>query len=322
MEKSISDNVYLIDNRMNHITGLGAVYLIKGEETCLIDAGPKEGSSHIISKLREYGVFPPDNVILTHSHSDHTQGLQMIREKAKAEGKDPTVFAHELALPHLEDQSFNKVFDPKLKLTNFTDITPVKEGSIIDLNNIQLQIIEVPGHINDHVAIYDEETKTLYSGDALGTLFLPNHPLPTFMPPFFNYDQYLESIAKCQTFELNNIALGHYGFIQKAEIPSFFDQLLTTCHLWWEVLEKVEEENQLDDMDYLLSSIFDHTTLSQDSLTQTNFELVKTSQKLAITLINNFRKILRKDPINITDILIPMFLEWTVKGYTHSKLND
>ena len=95
------------------VTGTTAVYLIKGEKKCLIDGGTRNAASRIIKTLNNLNAFPPDIIILTHSHWDHTQAIPILRKKAAMEQKHIKVMASEAAIPLLEDQSFNKVYDEK-----------------------------------------------------------------------------------------------------------------------------------------------------------------------------------------------------------------
>ncbi|MCP3675831.1 MAG: MBL fold metallo-hydrolase, partial [Gammaproteobacteria bacterium] len=42
----------------------------------------------------------------------------------------------------------------------------VKDGDIIDLGNRQLQILHIPGHTDDSIALLDEEAGFLWTGDS------------------------------------------------------------------------------------------------------------------------------------------------------------
>ena len=154
---SINDDVALIDSGWEKVIGLAATYLVKGEKTCLIDGGTREGSKDMLKSLKALNVQFPDYIILTHSHYDHTQGVPVIREAARKAGKEIEIYAHESGINRLADQSFNKVFDEKATYYNIPDVHPLKNGDEIDLEGNKLQILEAPGHIPDHIVILEEK---------------------------------------------------------------------------------------------------------------------------------------------------------------------
>jgi glyoxylase-like metal-dependent hydrolase (beta-lactamase superfamily II) len=315
MYSKVADNVYLIDSGMSDVIGVSASYLIKAGKTCLIDGGTREGSKSMIKSLKEIDAFPPDIIILTHSHWDHVQAVPILREQAKKEGKEIEVFASHKAIPLLEDQSFNNVFDKKAKYENISNVKPVKEGDIIDLDEITLQIIDAPGHIDDHITIFDQTSKILYPGDSLGAHIVSGFPFPTFMPPFWNKESYFSSIDKMEEINFEGIAFAHYGFLKGKEAQEYISNLRTVSKQWLSILEKVEKEGRLDDVPYLIETIFKETDLNIELMTKADLQLVKQSAKFLVALINPLRKILGKEPIVVANVLFSDFIEWTVHGY-------
>ena len=137
--------------------------------------------------------FPPDYVILTHSHWDHSQGIPTFRNKAKEVQKSFETFASEKAIPLLEDQSYNEVLKLK-QFENIKDVSPLKEGDIINLDGINLKVIDVPGHNTDHIALLDENNKNIFLGDSIGIKVGDKAFLSPIMPPYWNTN---DSIMEC-----------------------------------------------------------------------------------------------------------------------------
>ena len=102
--ETFSDNISMIDFELSGIKRIGALYLIKGDKTCLVDSGTKESAKKIIKGLDSVKSFPPDMIILTHSHWDHTQGVPSFCREAEKRGKKITVMASEKAISNLKDQ--------------------------------------------------------------------------------------------------------------------------------------------------------------------------------------------------------------------------
>ncbi|MFX1282606.1 MAG: hypothetical protein ACFFB5_03090 [Promethearchaeota archaeon] len=67
----------------------------------------------------------------------------MLRKKAKQKQKSFETIASEKAIPLLEDQSYNEVLKSK-RFENIKDVSPLKEGDIIDFDGLNLKVIDVP----------------------------------------------------------------------------------------------------------------------------------------------------------------------------------
>ena len=109
----INDNTMMIDYGLLDIKRVGAVYWVQAGQSCLIDSGTPEGAVNIVQALDSIDAFPPEILILTHSHWDHSQGTPILCREAEKRGRKLRVLASRKALPNLQDQSWNSVFDEK-----------------------------------------------------------------------------------------------------------------------------------------------------------------------------------------------------------------
>ncbi len=310
----INDNTTLIDCGMSGVAGTSAIFLVEAEKTCLIDTGGHAEVSRVIKTLKNLNAFPPDYAVLTHSHHDHSQGVPGLRKKAMKENKTFEVFASEKAIPLLEDQSWNKVFYPKQHYESIRAVSPLKEGDIIDLEGLTLKINHVPGHIPDHITLFDEKNNNLFVGDAIGYKLGDQVFLPPFMPPFWSQDDFFASVEKLRQINFESICLNHFGYIYEEEAKNLLDEAVNTYKQWWKIFETVEQDNKLNDVKYLIAVIMKETNLAS-----LDFKLLKTWMKLLLGLINSGRKIARKSPLTSGDMLLPEVLGWLVTGYKISK---
>ena len=123
----LNDNYsYIIHNSINSVA-------------IIID--PAESASHIDFLKKNNLIL--ENIIITHHHSDHTNGV----EELKKEYQDA------------------KVYSPS-ELLNI-ETTKIIEGDTVNTSLNKFSIIETPGHTLDHVVLYDSENKVLFSGDTL-----------------------------------------------------------------------------------------------------------------------------------------------------------
>jgi len=251
-EGKVNEDTTLIDIRMFGVPNITAIYLIESGKTCLVDAGTHTEARKILRQLKTLNAFPPDMIILTHSHWDHCQAIPFLCQRAKKEGKEIQILATEKAIPNLRDQSYNEIFGTGPFNNIEEDIKPLKEGDIVDLNSITLKVIETPGHMTDHISFLDEKNKNLFVGDALGDKVSDFIFIPPFYPPYWDKDAYLNSIDKLKRIDYETISLPHFGLVYEDEAKSILDESITNLNKWWGLFE--ENIEHLDDIPFMIDN--------------------------------------------------------------------
>ena len=99
-------------------------------------------------------------------------------------------------------------------------IIPVKEGDVIDLGERPLMVIDIPGHTPGSIAILDEKSRVLISGDTVqdGKIFM--------FGKYRNIDDYIESLKHLHLYDgqYDEIYPMHGTFLVK---PELIDKLLS-----------------------------------------------------------------------------------------------
>jgi glyoxylase-like metal-dependent hydrolase (beta-lactamase superfamily II) len=223
--QSLSKQVDLIDVQgwdFHHTTG---VLLIRGHDTAIIETGHHRCGEQILTALQERAV------------------------PIAASIPEVTVVGHKYAIgalhdPHRLNEGARQLFGSFAQ-----DIQPlppdiptqeVQDGSRFDLGRgVELEVIGTPGHTSDHVAYYEQETRTMYTGDATGLLG-PEHftVTPTSFPPSFKFDLYKASIEKLRTYDPAFLVFSHFGAVTESDIPIIFDRALATLDSWKETVEQ------------------------------------------------------------------------------------
>ncbi len=248
----INNDTTLIDVTMLGVPKITAIYLVESDgKKCLIDGGTKTEARHILKQLEKFNAFPPDMIIITHSHWDHTQAIPRIRKKAAQMGKKVEVMASQTAIPLLKDQSWNEVFGGNFD--NIEDVTPLTDGQKINLGEISLKIFDMPGHMKDHIAILDEKNKNIFVGDMLGYKVTDQIFVPGFMPPYNNKQSFLQSIEKLRKIDYKSICLAHFGCFINEEAKTILDEAISAWNTWWDLFEK--HEDKLNDLDAMVTLI-------------------------------------------------------------------
>jgi glyoxylase-like metal-dependent hydrolase (beta-lactamase superfamily II) len=202
------------------------------ESRTLIDTGvPTEEAYHgLKSQLKEYNVRPRDidRIIITHLHNDHIGLVEDLREFgveiwagiAAKTRQEQMVKEWE----NLYENTLNELdrFGGQKYRHNITrnkyifksDVRPMpidkyfQDGEKINLGDLELEVIWTPGHSYEHICLYNQNQKILFSGDHV----LPKITSHVALYSYRNHDpldEYLTSLAKIEDLEVGMILPGH-----------------------------------------------------------------------------------------------------------------
>jgi len=85
------------------------------------------------------------DILVTHHHADHTDGIQELKEKYKCRVVAPAAEAEKI---------------PAVDLT-------VREGDKVSVGKLSANVIETPGHTSGHIAYWFHADKLAFVGDTL-----------------------------------------------------------------------------------------------------------------------------------------------------------
>ena len=201
-----------------------SIYIIENNGMRLmIDVGETLKVRTVIKKLKDFGLYPIHKIVLTHSHWDHAQGISKMKKSLK--DLDVEILASENAIDNLRHPE--KMIDgyEGINLNPFEDeVTPLKEGDIIDLNGLELEIMNFFGHTMDSIALFDESNRNIFIGDAVGMRLDQDAFFIPLMPPNFHEKDLINSFKKLRNMKnrLSSISLAHFGVWKDTN----FDQVL------------------------------------------------------------------------------------------------
>ncbi|TEW53870.1 MBL fold metallo-hydrolase [Psychromonas sp. RZ22] len=137
--------------------------LIICEETkqaAIVDPGGE--ADRILSAVNNHKVNV-DKIILTHGHLDHVGGTEVLAERLNI----PIVG------PEKEDAFWLNQLEAQSTMFNFPNTRSflptqwLQEGDVVEVGNIKLNILHIPGHTPGHVALFDAVSKQIIVGDIL-----------------------------------------------------------------------------------------------------------------------------------------------------------
>ncbi len=172
----------------------------------------------------------PVTVISTHCHFDHIGGAHefdcRLGHRLEAEvHRNPTLentattgFVRAETFKALPYEGFvaEDYYVKPAPLTGYLD-----EGDVVDLGNRHFQVLHLPGHSPGSIALYEQSTKILFSGDVIydGELY----------DTVYHSDKavYRESLTRLKTLDVNTVHAGHDMSFDKTKMQQLIDDYLS-----------------------------------------------------------------------------------------------
>jgi len=134
-------------------------YLVDG---VMIDTGCAFTAEELIKILSGSRI---ERIINTHSHEDHIGANASLQQKYP----DLAAFAHPLSLPILQDPGRYQPLQLYRRMIwgmpRPSEALPVENGSVVETEKYQFQVIYSPGHTPDHLCLYESNQQWVFTGD-------------------------------------------------------------------------------------------------------------------------------------------------------------
>ncbi len=235
-----------------------SVYLLEGEKLALIDVGPSVSITNLVSGLRELKVNPADIsfILATHIHIDHLGGIG----KAIEQMPNARVIVHEKGGPHLIDPT--RLWEDSQRALGqqalqYEAIEPVpqdriiiaKNGMLLDLGGMEIEVLETPGHASHHLSFLDRKEGRLFAGEAAGVYVGEVGLIRPVTPSPFNLEQALTSLDKLIHLRPQNLCYGHFGTASNAldKLRYAKQQLVLWANIIADCLEKEASHQDMFD---------------------------------------------------------------------------
>lgn len=231
-----------------------AAYLILSRgEAAFVDNNTPRAVPLLLRTLKTAG-YTPESVkylIVTHIHLDHSAGTAALLKECP----NAVVLAHPRAVRHLIDptrlvESAKQVYGEELfgRLYGTVQAVPeeriraVNDNEEIILNGRKLVFLHTAGHARHHITIFDETSKTAFTGDTFGV----SHPefmrgtkpfvLCSTAPTEFEPDKARESVKRIVETGALRAALTHFGLLD--DVPGAAPSLLRSIDDMEEILNE------------------------------------------------------------------------------------
>jgi len=211
--------------------GLAAIHLIvEGSTAALVDTGTFFSVPGVMEVLCQKNISPENisYVFLTHIHLDHAGGAgEFMRLFPNAK-----LVVHPRALRHMVDpsrliKSTMAVYGEEKFRRMYGEIRPVDASRIIEaadnfhikMNGRTLLFIDTPGHARHHFCIFDERSRSFFTGDTFGVSYREfdvdgmEFVFPTTTPVQFDPLAAHHSLDRIMSYDPQYAFLTHYSRI-------------------------------------------------------------------------------------------------------------
>lgn len=214
-----------------HRPGLVAIHLlVEGNTAALVDTGTTFSVPGIIETLQQKNLAPENvaYVFLTHIHLDHAGGAsEFMRCLPNAK-----LVVHPRGARHMADPSrliagakavygaaeFSRMYG-EIRSIDADRIIEAPDGFRIDLNGRPLLFLDTPGHARHHYCIFDEQSRSFFTGDTFGVSYREfdvsgmEFVFPTTTPVQFDPVAAHASLDRLMSYDPDHAFLTHYGRI-------------------------------------------------------------------------------------------------------------
>lgn len=221
--KEVAPGTILIDLGFQQTAGVIASYLlVGGDELALIETGPTTTRANLERGIREAGYELGDvtRLIPTHIHLDHAGAAGgLMRDFPQMRITLYPTGAPFLIDPERLVKSAGRLYGDRMdelwgKVVGLPAdrVDLVEDGDRMQAAGRTLLTRHTPGHAGNHIALLDESTGTLFTGDAAGARIAPSDfVLPTVSPPEIDFELWAQTVETMRSLQPERLAVTHFG---------------------------------------------------------------------------------------------------------------
>ena len=196
--------VRLVANNPSPFTFHGTnTYLVGTTELALIDPGP-EDEAHLDAIMRTAAGRPITHILITHTHRDHTDGLERLRAAT-----DAKVCARGRSLRTQGNLKTSPSGAEFIDIDFSPDII-MGDGDAVSGPDWRLEALFTPGHAPDHLCFAEAHSNVLFCGDHV-----MGWNTTVVAPPEGSMTDYMRSLEKLLDRPEKVFLPGHGGRIEQ-----------------------------------------------------------------------------------------------------------
>jgi glyoxylase-like metal-dependent hydrolase (beta-lactamase superfamily II) len=208
--------------------------VVEDDRAAFVDVATSHSVPRLLAALEGRGLAPAqvDYVILTHVHLDHAGGAgALLRDLPAAK-----LVVHPRGARHMIDpaalvKGASAVFGKEEVRRAYGEVLPVDpervieagEGFVLEVGGRPLAFLDTPGHARHHVCIWDEASRSFFTGDTFGLAYpdlaTDRGPFifPTTTPVQFDPEALAASVDRMLQKGPRAMLLTHYSRVGDVE---------------------------------------------------------------------------------------------------------
>ncbi len=228
---STTHGIHTVDTGFHRPHFDAAYLMVEDGRAAFIDTGTTHSVPRLLAALSAEGLQPEDAdwVIVTHVHLDHAGGAGALMQALP----NARLLVHPRGERHMVDPSAliagaSEVYGAEEVARSYGTIAPIArervvvshDGMTVQLAGRTLTLIDTPGHAKHHHCIWDERSRSFFTGDTFGLSYrefdTAQGPwlLPTTTPVHFDPVALKASVQRLLSYSPESMYLTHYGRIQ------------------------------------------------------------------------------------------------------------
>ena len=234
-------------------------FLIDARRPAIIDAGMTLMGSQYIREAQELlDGQGPAYLFLTHVHYDHCGAAPILKEafpkmEICCSAAGAQVLQRPRAIETIKELNRSAV-DYFAEMGKTIPATPpfepfavdrtLSDGEVVALGpDLSLHAIAAPGHTRDSMCFYVPEKKILFTGEALGIMDANGYIFSEWLS---DYNQYVESLTKLTSLEVDILCLGHGHVFTGSDAADYMTRTFEYVIWFRELIEQTLEETRGD----------------------------------------------------------------------------
>lgn len=232
---SDAHGIFTIDTGFQRPRFDAAYLVVENGRGAFIDCGTQHSIPAMLQALSARGLAPGDVdwLILTHVHLDHAGGAGALMRRLP----NARLAVHPRGAPHMIDPEklvagATAVYGEEEIARSYGEILPIDEarvhvvedGQTIELAGRPLLCIDTPGHARHHLCVWDERSRSWFTGDTFGLSYreFDNDEgapfvIPTTSPVQFEPEPLKQSIATMLARDPQAMYLTHFGRVDEVQ---------------------------------------------------------------------------------------------------------
>jgi len=246
------------------------VYLLQGSQGSMLISGGMTGIlPDVLRQLEEFGLDETaiSSSLILHAHFDHVGIIPFFKRRLPAMQVYASARAWQLLAKDKVIETinlFSRMTDVQLGLDGAVgdldvewrhDVTgqTVHEGDVLSLGDLEVSILETPGHSSCSISAYVPQLKALFPSDGGGIPY-GNEIIPSGNS---NFTKFQESLKKLSHLEVDILCADHFGYITGDEARTYIRDAAAAASDFRGLMERLYAQH--GDIDQVVDELVEET---------------------------------------------------------------